>query len=128
MNNETIIYRASVELARAGVITAQTIGGMLIPEPLHTFAEWKNYGFCVKKGQHAVVKIKIWRHSDRVRAVDTDGETDGETDGGRFYLTNAYFFTRSQCDPIESHEGETYDEKADLLRLLEAARAARKEA
>jgi hypothetical protein len=42
-------------------------------EPLHTFQKWKELGFKVKKGEHAVTCTKLWKPKAK-KYTDTNGE------------------------------------------------------
>ena len=62
--------------------------------PLHTFAEWKNRGFTVRKGEHAKLTCQIWKPRTKKEAAPED---DGEKQSG-FYLAKAFFFTEEQVE------------------------------
>lgn len=100
MTNEEIIFRQGQELAKAGKIwfTGRTLviktedGGeveVLEAEPIHTFAAWKELGFSVKKGEHAVAKFPVWKYRGK-----KDEETGEEE--GRMFMKTAHFFALSQ--------------------------------
>ena len=108
MTNAEIIFWNSVELMNQGLIG--TTGKKLVvampdgeerelmePEPIHTFACWKNLGYSVKKGEHAVAKIQIWKGSERV-VKDEDGNDTDETTV-RMFKKVAFFFTAAQVEP-----------------------------
>jgi len=69
-----------------------------MPEPIHTFAEWKRRGFSVKKGEHAIASFVIWKYSDR-KVGEVDGE---EVEDGRMFLKKAHFFTAAQVEPLKA--------------------------
>lgn len=76
--------------------------------PIHTFQEWHNLGYMVKKGEKAKMTCKIWKYSSK--NVHTDDSTEEEQKPqGHYYLTNAYFFTKEQVQkiPEEALKNET---------------------
>ena len=111
MTNEQIIFNNSVLLMEEGIIgttgrtfevenedgTKKTIQE---PEPIHTFATWHNLGYQVQKGQKAVAKFPIWKHKNagRRKNKNTGVEEDIEE---RLFLTDAFFFSRSQVQPMD---------------------------
>lgn len=80
MTNEEIITKA-----------CQAAG---ITETVHTFAAWKSLGFSVKKGEHAMLKLPIWRYKTR---KDADGE---EKEVGDAFRVTAFFFGLHQVEQI----------------------------
>lgn len=69
-----------------------------ITEDAHTFAHWKQLGYCVRKGEHAAFSAVIWKYANRRKAKATDD--DGEPTEGRMFMKRAYFFTASQVDAL----------------------------
>jgi antirestriction protein ArdC len=70
-----------------------------ITEEAHTFAHWKALGYCVRKGEHATFKARIWKYAKGKRAQEVEDMT-GEVQPGRMFLKTAHFFTRSQVEPL----------------------------
>ena len=68
------------------------------PEPIHTFQHWKALGFSVKKGEHAVARIEIWKHASKTE-TDENGE---EIDKSRMFRKVACFFSMSQVERMEA--------------------------
>lgn len=110
MTNAMIIFWESVELMNAGVLestgrvlTMELPDGstkeILEPEPIHTFACWKNLGYSVKKGEHAVAKFPIWKGSEKV-VKDEDGNDTSET-ALKMFRKEAFFFKSSQVEKTE---------------------------
>lgn len=114
MTNAQIIFNTQLNLMKAGTIG--TTGKQIVvtdgkgekhtinePEPIHTFAVWKNLGFSVKKGQHAIAKIRIWKYSPKTGTMDAKndaGETVTiETDESSIFMKDAFFFKLSQVEP-----------------------------
>lgn len=104
MTNAQIIFSAEQELAEQGVIkyTGREYKALLPDgtettiketEPLHTFQAWKSLGYSVKKGQKAVTKLQIWKHT-----VKKNPETDEEK--ARMFMKVAAFFSASQVEKI----------------------------
>ena len=115
MTNAEIIRNASDQLMAAGIL--RQVGVMPgvdqdgnpveipIPEAIHTFAGWKELGFIVKKGEHAVAEFQIWKwkagpHPKSKGADDVDA--DGEANPGRMFKTRAWWFTAAQVQPIKA--------------------------
>ena len=145
MTNEQIIFNASAELLKAGKIkpTSETYTVVLedgsketrfVPEPIHTFAMWKNLGYSVKKGEKAVAMITIWKHTEKERELTqeekesmnaatlmalTDGTGDTVKTENCFMKTSAFF----TFDQVE----KTDPEKEKRIKDAIAARKARKE-
>lgn len=113
MTNAAIIQDAAFQLMKEGKIgttgrmfkcTVQDADGneseMLCPEPemIHTFQHWKSLGFKVKKGEHAVARIEIWKHASKTE-TDENGE---EIDKSRMFRKVACFFSMSQVERMEA--------------------------
>ncbi len=66
--------------------------------PLKTFAEWKNCGFIVKRGQKARLKTKLWM----LRPEKSEEQADEQADELKknFILVPAYLFSDEQVTPI----------------------------
>lgn len=102
MTNEEIIYRASIS---AGIITegeAQKFAQNGWELPIHTFAGWKKYGYSVKKGEHAALKVRLWRKKGVKSGKGSDDKeaVEVEPDGGGYYLVTAFLFTGGQVERI----------------------------
>ena len=109
MTNAMIILMQSVKLMEAGLIgtTGRTFeitdsdGNMktlMEPEPIHTFARWKDLGFRVKKGEHAVAKFMIWKGAEK-QLKDENGNPLDETEL-RMFMKTACFFSPTQVEPM----------------------------
>lgn len=102
MTNAMIILTESLRLMEEGKIkpTGQKIQVEVngetkeldCPEEIHTFQTWKECGYQVKKGEHAVAKFPIWKYTEKKK--------DGEDPETNMFLKTAAFFTISQCEPI----------------------------
>lgn len=103
MTNAQIIEEMRFELMDAGLIRSTgkkleaVVNGEKMtldePEQIHTYAMWKELGYQVQKGQKAVAKFRIWKHTSK-----RDDETDEiETN---MFLTMAAFFSASQVKAI----------------------------
>lgn len=104
MTNADIIFTESQKLAKEGkigytgkVFEVVDADGKKIQvretEPIHTFANWKQKGFAVQKGQKAVAKITIWKYIGKIN------KETGE-DEGKMYMKTAAFFSSSQVEKI----------------------------
>lgn len=106
MTNGMIIFNAQIELMEQGKIgtTGRVLkvqyedGEKTFPEPeaIHTFNWWKQNGYKVRKGEHAVAALMIWKYITSKKADDEEAE---EADG-KCYLKKAYFFSQAQVDRI----------------------------
>ncbi len=105
MTNEMIIFGESQRLAKAGKIAYTgrvyemlDAGGNAITiketEPIHTYTVWKEMGFQVKKGQKAVAKFAIWKHTAKVN------EETGEQEDLKMFMKTAAFFSRAQVEAV----------------------------
>ena len=99
-----IIMDAEQELAMLGVIAytgrvfeAQMPDGSIIElpetEPIHTYQHWKGLGYQVRKGEKAVTKLTIWKHSPGKKNEET-----GEEGRDKMFMKTAAFFALSQVD------------------------------
>lgn len=109
MTNAQIIFNARMELLEAGKIQStgkvyemETEDGERIrieePEELHTFAKWRELGRVVKKGEHAITAVTLWKQGKPKKNPDT-----GEEIPGKMYFTKAFLFTVGQTEPLESN-------------------------
>ena len=101
MTNEQIIANSAVA---AGIFTqeeaeAYFTRGMRLP--IHTFAEWKNHGYSVKKGEHAALTVSIWKRKTKKKKDGKTAEAEKEEEEG-FFLTTAYLFTKEQVEAIKT--------------------------
>ena len=64
MSNEEIIVKSAIS---AGIFSEEEAAAYIMNGlrlPIHTFAEWKNHGYIVKKGEHAALTVSIWKPQD----------------------------------------------------------------
>ena len=85
MTNTEIVAFAWGQLVGSGVISAE--------EEIHTFAKWKSLGYSVKKGEKAITKLTIWKHTSKVNAETQEEET-------AMFMKKAHFFSTSQVEKI----------------------------
>lgn len=109
MTNATIILNESVQLMNDGilagtgkVVTIENADGtkqqIELPEPIHTFQAWKSLGYKVKKGEKAVAKFPIWKHTSK---TVVDEGTKEESEKTSIFMKTAAFFKASQVEKIE---------------------------
>ena len=107
MTNQQIISNASFELLKAGKIksTGRTLkfvdaaGNVTVspePEEIHTYQTWLDLGYQVQRGQRAVAKLTIWKHTIRKAKAEDGSETETE----HMFPKNSAFFARHQVAPI----------------------------
>lgn len=120
MTNATIILNESLRLMNEGILKGsgqyaeiETESGkqtIELPEAIHTFQGWKQLGYSVKKGEKAVCKFTIWKHTRKMLSEDT-GSADLDkmnaninAQGGqtRMFMQNAAWFTSAQVEPIKA--------------------------
>lgn len=92
LTNAEIISRAEMELIADSKIGPKDV--------IHTFQGWKERGFSVKKGEHAIVKLTIWKHV--TKKVKTEDNAEAETAGGYCIPKQAYFFSTAQVQRMEA--------------------------
>lgn len=100
MSNEEIIVKSAIS---AGIFSEEEAAAYIMNGlrlPIHTFAEWKNHGYIVKKGEHAALTVSIWKPKTRKKKDGKTVEADKEEDG-EFFLTTAYLFTKQQVEAIK---------------------------
>lgn len=107
MTNAMIILMESVKLMEEGklngtgnFVEVETQDGkkqLEIPEPIHTYAKWKELGYQVRKGEKSEIKIQVWKYRGKIQHDEESGE-DVET--GKCFMKVASFFTRAQVDAI----------------------------
>lgn len=100
MTNEQIIANSAVA---AGIFTQEEAEAYFshgLRLPIHTFAEWKNHGYMVKKGEHAALTVSIWKPKTSKKKDEKNVEADKEENSG-FFLTTAYLFTKQQVEAIK---------------------------
>lgn len=111
MNNATIIFWEAQKLAENGLIkyTGREFQGVDMDgnpvtiketEEIHTFQMWKAMGYKVQKGQKAVAKFPIWKHTGKKQesVTDSNGNEVQYIDKGHIFMKTAAFFSRSQVE------------------------------
>lgn len=103
------------------ILAARFLNG--ITEDAHTFAHWKTLGYQVRKGEHAAFKTAIWKYK-KGKNADADANEDGEkAEPGRMFLKTAFFFTRSQVDPIATEAARQAETTSQILEATLPATA-----
>jgi len=82
MTNAEIIATEMFCLIKEGKIT--------VDEELHTFKKWQSLGYSIKKGEKAIAKFPIWKHT--VKATE---EGDEEA---HMFMKMSCFFSTSQVE------------------------------
>lgn len=108
MTNTAIIMENSIKLMNDGIIG--TTGRVFLvtdsdgnekelkePEAIHTYNGWKERGYIVKRGQHAIAKFPIWKYTSQKKGDDTE---EGE-DNGKCFLKMSHFFKESQVEKVD---------------------------
>ena len=105
MTNEQIILENRLLLLEMGELkpTGRTINFNGVekqePEEIHTFQAWKQLGFIVRKGEHAIAKFPIWKYKPG-KKKDAEGDEDAAQKKGYCFMKMAFFFTADQVDAI----------------------------
>ncbi len=85
-----------------GVDTYAATVATLAADNFHTFAEWKNQGYSVKKGEHATITCMLWRFTDKpgraAREAAAAADTDAPENDPHFYPAKSHLFFRSQVE------------------------------
>ena len=92
MTNLQIIENAKAALVMNGIITPD--------QDLHTFNGWKERGFKVKRGEHAIARFSIWKHATRKTKDDDGVEVEAVDLSGRCFLKESCWFSDSQVEPV----------------------------
>ena len=107
MTNEEIVMNERLLAQKNGLIglTGKMIevDGMEIPEPeeLHTFKAWKDLGYMVKKGEHAVVTTKLWKMKKKIETYKADSGKEVDVNCHRYYLCKSFLFSPKQVEAIK---------------------------
>lgn len=86
MTNTEIIALAWGQLVGNGVISES--------EEIHTFQKWKSLGYAVKRGEKAITKLTIWKHTSKINPETQEEET-------AMFMKTAAFFSTSQVEKIK---------------------------
>lgn len=102
MSNEEIIVKSAIS---AGIFSEEEAAAYIMNGlrlPIHTFAEWKNHGYMVKKGEHAALTVSIWKpKTPKTRKKKDEKTVDAKEENSGFFLTTAYLFTKQQVEAIK---------------------------
>lgn len=111
ITNAMIIFNAQQQLLEEGKIkpTGRMIpvitpeGETMMPEAeeIHTFQHWKEIGYQVRKGEHAVASFSIWKYTSKAKGKTEEEAQDANEDNGGFcFMKTAFWFSASQVDKI----------------------------
>jgi len=109
VTNRQIIFLAACGLVEDGKISTtgrmidfELDDGMVItvpePEPIHTFQAWKALGYKVKRGEHAVAKLAIWKYVDK-KKKEEEQEEENAVKAGHCIKKESHFFALHQVQP-----------------------------
>ena len=110
MTNEQIIMNVRLQLLEKGILQSTGRQFELIdndgnkklldePEQIHTYIAWKERGYQVKRGEKAIVDIKIWKYTTRKVKEELKIHDNDDTEECMF-LTKAFFFKGSQVEKV----------------------------
>lgn len=105
MTNTMIILNESIRLMNDGILSGTgkfieienedgTKTQQELPEDIHTFATWKQLGYSVKKGEHAIAKFMIWKHTSKI----VKNEKNEDEEKTNMFMKTAAFFKLSQVE------------------------------
>lgn len=112
MTNATIILNESIRLMQAGILSGTgcfidvvdengKAEQLELPEEIHTFNAWKQRGYIVRKGEHAVASFPIWKYIGSKRKGSDEPQEDGEPEmHGYCRMKLSHFFTAAQVQPL----------------------------
>ena len=115
MTNNQTIFMESQKLAKEGKIAYTgrvilfNVGGVDMEyketEAIHTFLDWKNAGYMVKKGEKAIAKFAIWNYTEKAskakkEAMEKAGD-DPDKKMPHYYMKEAAFFSQSQVKKLD---------------------------
>lgn len=109
MTNSEIIYKAALAAGYPEDQLDQLLlacGGVL---PFHTFQFWKSCGYTVKRGEHACMKVYLWRFTNKANKAEREEiEKKGgdPEDDPHYYKKLCCLFSSSQVEKIASPEPE----------------------
>ena len=86
MTNIEIVSMAWAGLVADGVISEN--------EEIHTYAKWRDLGCAVKRGEKAITKLTIWKHTVKVNKETQEEEA-------RMFMKTAAFFSTKQVEKIQ---------------------------
>ena len=106
MTNAMIIFNESVRLMENGIlkgtwefVTVEEADGtkkeLEMPEQIHTYAAWQQLGYKVKKGEKAIAKFNIWKHTTKIEKVE-----DQEEETSKMFMKMSAFFKFSQVQKV----------------------------
>ena len=94
MTNAQIIEDARLALIKQGIIKPD--------EEIHTFRWWKTSGCKVKKGEHAVIQIVIWKKPTKQKTTDDDTVVEAVDPMAGCFLKKSYFFATHQIEACDT--------------------------
>lgn len=99
---EEIAARVDRAIVVDGVDTYAATVAELAAVNFHTFAEWKNQGYSVRKGEHATITCMLWRFTDKpgraAREFAALANTEAPENDPHFYPAKSHLFFRSQVE------------------------------
>ena len=108
--NSQIIFEKEIELAQQGKIPTMerkisvNLNGetMEINEPSHiyTASQWRNKGYIIRKGEHAVASLYIWRNVNFRPDKDAKTDENGIVQASHMEKKKSWFFSVDQVEPI----------------------------
>lgn len=70
--------------------------------PLYTVKRWNKSGFRVKKGEHAKIVTRLWKHNEAKKKTDENGNTTLELPDREYGFITARLFTPDQVEPARA--------------------------
>lgn len=85
----------NVEIVMANQMALIAEGKIGEDENIHTYQKWKQLGYQVKKGEHAITSFPVWKPAKKKE--QKDGE---EIVKPYMFMKNAAFFSSTQVEAI----------------------------
>ncbi len=104
MTNEQMIRKTAIDVGLFTEEQANAFAAAGRRLPLHTYAEWQALGFQVKRGEHAALKMQLWKPrkgKKQEEAIQQEAPESDTTDGS-FFLATAHLFLYSQVEHIQT--------------------------
>lgn len=101
MTNLDIIYMETINHGIFTKIEADELLNKYGCLPVWTYAEWKKQGYCVKKGEKAKFKTKLWKKRNIKPSTEEGKEGNEKDQKSGFFLITAALFTREQVERMQ---------------------------
>jgi len=70
--------------------------------PLYTLKRWNKKGYRVKKGEHAKIITRLWKHNEERKTTDENGQEVTILPDREYGFITARLFTPDQVEPARA--------------------------